>query len=332
LNLGNNAFEGTGVGKLTLPKVTTLGLYIGKGARMSTVDLTALTQIKANNFNGMGALVELILRNTSLVSLAASSALTGTPIASGIGYVYVPDNLVSTYKSASNWSSLSGQIKSLNDYPLAFQNETITDTWAQILAAEQDGTYSTKYSVGDIKYVDIGGTKYPMQIVAMDTDDLAAGGKAKITWIGLHQLCSRRMNAADTTTGGWAESEMREFLREGIYPQIESTVRNAIKPVTKTYRNKTPNDTTLSITDTVWIPSYREMFGGTSYDGSGCLYSSFFTTSASKIKKQGQGGTASIWWLRSGHNYKNFTSVTQAGASYSYAATGNYGVVLGFCT
>lgn len=334
LNIGNDAFDGSAVGALRAAKVTSLGSYIGKGTRMSTVDLTALTSVNANQFNGANALVELILRRTSLVTLANSNALTGTPLAAGVGYIYVPADLVNSYKSASNWSARASQIKSIADYPLTFQNETITDTWEEILEAEQDGTYSTKYSVGDVKYIDVGGTKLPMQIVAFDADDLAAGGKAKITWLSLHLLQNHQMNPTADTAGGWAECALRDWLRNKIYPKIESTVRTAIKPVTKTYENKSPSSGTLSLTDTVWIPSAREMFGGSSYENAGCNYTSFFTANSGRIKKLGQGGSASGWWLRSAYTTTVFQIVSSSGKinSTSGSASNSNGVALGFCT
>lgn len=334
LNIGDAAFDGSAVSALRAAKVTSLGTNIGKGTRMSTVDLTALTSVKSSQFGSAGALVELILRRTSLVTLSYSNALAGTPLAAGIGYIYVPADLVNSYKSASNWSAIASQIKSIADYPLAFQNETITDTWAQILAKEEAGTYSSAYSVGDIKYIDVGGTKLPMQIVAFDTDDLAAGGKAKITWLSLGLLDKKNMNASGNTDGGWAECDLRDWMRNKVYPKIESSVRTAIKPVTKTYRSRSPSNETLSVTDTIWIPSAREMFGAnSSYESSGGDYTAFFTENAGRIKKFGQAGSTSNWFCRSAYGSGGFYMVAATGkANSSLSASTVQGVALGFCT
>lgn len=332
LEIGSDAFKGSSVGKIKAPKVNTFYAGFGEGAWMSTIDLTALSSIVTSQFYMARGLVELILRKTTLITLSKSNALEGTPLAAGIGYVYVPENLVDTYKSASNWSALASQIKPIADYPLAFQNETISDTWAEIFAAEEDGTYSTKYNVGDVKYIDVGGTKLPMQIVAFDTDDLAAGGKAKITWLSLSLPQKQGMNSTGTTAGGWAECALRDWLRERVYPRIESTVRNAIKPVTKTYVTKSPSSGTMSLTDTVWIPSAREMFGGSSYESTGCDYTAFFAVNSALIKTFGQGGATSSWWLRSAYNNTSFFSVASTGNASTNNANQKYGVSLGFCT
>lgn len=59
----------------------------------------------------------------------------------------------------------------------------ITDSWEDILASEQDGTYATKYNIGDFKPLDLGSEGVvDMQIVAFDADELAdgSGNKAHI--------------------------------------------------------------------------------------------------------------------------------------------------------
>lgn len=76
---------------------------------------------------------------------------------------------------------------------------TITDTWEEILAAEQSGTYSTRYSVGDTKLLQLAsGQRLYMQIAAFDADDKADNsGKAKISWISQGLLDTpMRMNPA----------------------------------------------------------------------------------------------------------------------------------------
>ena len=327
----NYAFQNSGIGKIELPLCTSLGTYIGLGQRMSIIDISKNITIAANKFNNANGLVHLILRSDTLCSLSASSAFTNTPIANGIGWIYVPTDLVSTYKTATNWSTYADQIVSIDEYPKRLQNETITDTWEQIFEAENDGSYSTKYSIGDIKYVDIGGTQYPMVIIAMSRDVLSAGGTAKITWCGLGTLQNVPMNFKDVTTNGWTGSWMRKFLRESIYPQIESTVRSNIKEVTKSYYDITTSST-LTTTDTVFIPSAREIFGGGSYESTGIDYTDVFNSNTARIKYSGQSKSASYWWLRSANSATRFRSVHDNGSVYNNSASSAYGVALCFCT
>ena len=58
----------------------------------------------------------LLLANDKVCTLANSNAFTGTPIASGTGYIYVNDDLVDTYKSATNWTVYKNQIKPISEY------------------------------------------------------------------------------------------------------------------------------------------------------------------------------------------------------------------------
>jgi len=328
--IGNNAFQDSGIGKIELPLCTSLGTYTGYGQRMSIIDISKNITIIANKFNNANGLVHLILRSDTLCSLGAFSAFTDTPISKGIGWIYVPTDLVSTYKTATNWSTYADQIVSIDEYPKRLQNETITDTWEQIFEAENDGSYSTKYSIGDIKYVDIGGTQYPMVIIAMNKDVLSTGGTAKITWCGLGTLQNVSMNFKNVTTNGWTGSWMRKFLRESIYPQIESTVRSNIKEVTKTYYDVTTSST-LTTTDTVFIPSAREIFGG-NFESTGIDYTDVFNSSTARKKYYGQSNSASTLWLRSASSDSAFRLVNSSGNINTANTSYKYGVVLCFCT
>lgn len=68
--------------------------------------------------------------------------------------------------------------------------ETITDSWSEIFEHIDDGTYSTRYRIGDTKILDIGTEgMVAMEIVAFDADDKAYGeGKAPISWLAMQAL------------------------------------------------------------------------------------------------------------------------------------------------
>ena len=46
-----------------------------------------------------------------------ANTFKGSAIASGTGYIYVPDALVESYQSATGWSSFKAQIKPLSELP-----------------------------------------------------------------------------------------------------------------------------------------------------------------------------------------------------------------------
>lgn len=86
----------------------------------------------SNSFNGCTNLKTLVLRRTKSVANAGSNNIfTNTPFASGGtgGTLYVPRALISSYQSASNWSTF-----------LAYPNNSIQ--------AIEDSQYATKYVDG----------------------------------------------------------------------------------------------------------------------------------------------------------------------------------------
>ena len=119
INVGNNAFRECSILKsISLPKMFSANSYMFyKCVQLKTVDLGAASSIGTYAFNNCIALTAFVLRNTSKVcSLSNTNAFTSTPIASGTGYIYVPDALVDSYKAATNWSTYAAQIKPLSEY------------------------------------------------------------------------------------------------------------------------------------------------------------------------------------------------------------------------
>ena len=101
---------------LNLPSVKTTGTQgIRNCKKLTRVDFGSVTNIGALTLDSCSLLETLIVRTSSVCTLANTSALSGTKIASGTGYIYVPDNLVDSYKSASNWSTYASQIKGLSE-------------------------------------------------------------------------------------------------------------------------------------------------------------------------------------------------------------------------
>lgn len=329
----NYAFRNVPVGTLALPKTTSLGSYIVGENGPAEVDMSAKpSSIPTNAFNSGSNLTSLVIRSDTLIPLSGTNAFNFTPIQAGFGWIYVPADLVASYKSASNWSTYASQIVSLANYPLEVSG-TITDTWAQIFAAEDDGTYSTKYSVGDTKFVKVSGVPVCMQIAAFDADDKADNsGKAKITWLCKGYQGKLPMNPTNTTQGGWASCAMRQYLINNVYANIESAVKNRIVQVSKTYYDYGTNST-LASSDNIWIPSYREVGYGTNIESSGVIYSGLFTDNTSRIK-YASCTTAYAYnlWLRSPNGGTNFFAVNSNGSRNYSKASDSCGVVFGFCT
>ena len=85
----------------------------------SLTEMTCLgniTSIETGAFTYCTKLSKFALPNiTSVPTLSSTDAFHSTPIASGTGYIYVPDDLVESFKSATNWSTYADQIKAISE-------------------------------------------------------------------------------------------------------------------------------------------------------------------------------------------------------------------------
>lgn len=126
-------FEVNGVrslGAYAMEKCSALTvLHLPDCQNITSGSLRGCTNLKKVDFgilNSIGG-VQALYNNTNLTtfidranrvcSLANANSFANTPIESGTGFIYVPDNLVDSYKSATNWSAYASQIRAIEDYP-----------------------------------------------------------------------------------------------------------------------------------------------------------------------------------------------------------------------
>lgn len=136
--------------------------------------------------------------------------------------------------------------------------------------------------------------------------------------------------------GGWEKSEMRDYLRTTVLQAMPAEIQAAIKPVTKNQQSYNTAGTAVAqtTTETVWLPSYHEVFNGTLTGETATMpkYNVLFRDNASRIKYKVGASSATSWWLRSAGSYYNIYIVYGNG-SYSYAiASDTYAVCPSFCT
>ena len=210
---------------------------------------------------------------------------------------------------------------------------TITDSWEEILASGEDGSYTDKYDIGDTKELDLGEEGLIlMELVAMDEDELAdESGYAHMTWIAKDLLKSEyRIHFDYDTYDGWPTSDMRTWLRETILPLIPTEIRTGIKTVKK-YTECPGYDTFIS-EDKIWIPSQFEVFPEEPYDDShGIYYKASFPDNSSRIRCRPDTSTASWWWLRTDDYWISVMGVGADGDYWGDYCTSKGGVVIGFC-
>lgn len=299
-----------------------------KCSNLSVLDIKGTGYINDSALAFCRKLKHLILRGPSLTSIY-SSGLSSTPIAINYGAVYVPSDLVSTYKADSNWSKYT--ILPISEYPNNDLPETVSDTWAQIAAASQDGTYASKYDVGDVKSIDIDGTTYYVQLVAKDADVLASDGmsNAHMTWMLFKKTYgTHAMNG----NGEWTNSDMRSWLSGTVLPLLPSDVQSAMKKVVKYTDIYISGALThdKQTYDKLWIPSAREIFGGSSYEQTGPIYSGIFSDANSR-KMYNASISEITCWLRSASSGTQYRTIGTSGSASTSSQTTQNGVVFGFC-
>ena len=292
--------------------------------------------IAANAFNACSKLKHLIVDRPAKASLAAVSGLAGTPIARGEGAVYVPNDLLSTYKSDNVWKNFF--IVDKTKYPLSVFDSLADYSWTDILT---NSDYATAYAVKDTKTMELtDGTKIKMDLAALDTDVKSDNsGNAKMTWICHGVPYTSKMHSTADTSGGWITRDVIYSFLQGILDKIPSEIKSHIVPVKKTYRVKTPTDETLSSDELIWLLSYKEVgFIDSSYiESDGVTYPTLFPSGTGTAAKNARikyntSGSALYWWLRSAYSSSNFSCVFNGGGALSSGAGNAYGVVFGFCT
>ena len=301
---------------------------------LTVVDMLGGGKVQSNAFSSTSALRHVIMRGSSKTTCEADALASSSPLQVGEGAFYVQDSLLNSYKADSMWNRYV--ILPISAYP-ATTFETITDSWADIATACANGTYSSKYTVGDVKSIVIDGTTYYMQLVAKDADVLASDGTTTVptTWLMYKRMYTEhRMHSSATTSGMWAECEMRSWLASDVLPMLPSDVQSAIKTVRK-YTGKNNGSTTAkdqTTDDKLWIPSYREVLNSINCETLGAVYAPLTPDNSARIKYGSSGYNGKMWWLRSSSNASTYCTIGSSGStSTSNPTATNYCTCFGFC-
>lgn len=172
-----------------------------------------------NNSSGSNVLLQTVTN----VAYGNSATYTGeTPVDAADGQEFI------------GWSpsptNITGNTSCYAQFESACEVAEIEDDWATIIAACEDGTYSTKYKVGNYKELDLGteGT-VNMQIVGINKDTLADGsGTVPTSWMPVELLtASHRINPSlvsnydYSTQNAWTESKSSSYytIQGRSYPE-----------------------------------------------------------------------------------------------------------------
>lgn len=207
------------------------------------------------------------------------------------------------------------------------------NTWAQIIKACQKNSIPSTWKVGDQKSMTINGMNYVIDIIGINHDTYAAGGKAPLTF-QLHDCYedTKSMNSSDTNSGGWTSCAMRSTNLPVILSLMPTEVQNGIREVNKLTSAGNKSSTINTTADKLFLLSEVEIFGSTSYSaaGEGTQYD-YYKAGNSKVKKRN--GSAAYWWERSprASNSAFFCLVGSNGNANADIASNAYGVAFGFC-
>ena len=102
------------------------------------------------------------------------------------------------------------------------------------------------------------------KIIGINHDDLTDGsGKAGLTFLTISTGIKSRMNATNSSAGGWEKSELRQKMNSGeIWNLMPSDLQSKVKAVTKLTNNVVGIDKNAAVTatsDKLFLLSYSEI-------------------------------------------------------------------------
>ena len=315
---------------LSLPNCTYINMRYETFQSLVTFDVKHMSDETSNrtDFLTSPQLTHVLFRST--VRMQSLWGTISGPIYRGLGAVYVPSSLVSTYKADSSYANL--RVEPLESYPITDWS-TIEGTWADIIDSIEDGTFSGQ--VGDIKLLNLGTEQVYMVLSGIDQDALASDGttRAKTSWTSLNVLsATHKMADTASTAGGWASSSMRSYLANDVMPLLPSALRSGIKEVRKytgVYDSGTSKDHTTN--DKLWIPSLHEVTGSTNYETQGGVYTGYYNSSSGTLTKFTRTNTSTAWVTRSAYTDTQYVAFGTTGAAGGRYANMDSGICLGFC-
>ena len=139
----------------------------------------------------------------------------------------------------------------------SIDNTVINDSWDTVMSNIDNGTYASKYKLGNLVKLDLGdeGIIY-MQIAGFAIDKASDGsGYVPITWISKNVLENEyAYNSAGTSSGlTWGNCELRNTLNTTILNKLPSNLREHIIGVDKTTQYYDSTNTHVSTNNKIWM-------------------------------------------------------------------------------
>ena len=350
LDGGNGSYSGNTPTKTADAQYTYSFAGWSKDADDNTVDANALTAVTGDR--NVYACYTGTLRKYSVYFVRASADGGGTlQTVANVNYgttvtaasAYTGATPTTTQGSATDypfegWEPASAMVTGNITFTAKFGSpidvSEITDSWDTIIQHIDAGDYATRYKIGQYKPLDLGTEGIiNMQIVAMDADELASGGYAPLTFIGMEALATQKKfynrYSKDVV---WSGSDIRAYLANATF--IPSNIKLRLQNVKKytITRANNINSEEISI-DRVWAPSARELNPSyETWETAGVIYNKIFASDNDRIISNTTYWTRSGGSLRLGSNGKptvvNSSGVLNDNQNYTDSECS---IRLGFC-
>ena len=335
-----------------------------------------------------GTELKIIVSVTSGATVTAtkgSLSVSGTAV-NGTCTLTVPEAGTWSVKATLSGQTSGTESVSFTDsyvVSLNFVSSTLNNNeWSAIKSVSDAGQGANYWSVGDRKAVTLNGTVGALTLSNFTTYAFIIGFNHNASVEGANRIhfqlaktalsggtdvcfCDSKyapdngwpstgagyfvMNASNTNSGGWANSQMRTAIcgtslssySGTILAVIPAALRAVLKSVTK-YTNNTGSSTAASTvtatTDYFFLLSEYEVFGSiskaNSNESSKQAQYAYYSAGNSKIKyRHDATSTAALWWLRSPYasNSGDFVRVYADGSVYGNNANSSLGFSPGFC-
>lgn len=101
--------------------------------------------------------------------------------------------------------------------------DRIEDSWEDIFASENDGSYLEKYHTGDVKQVEINGQLVDMEIVCIsDDDDKQLRTAGHITWVPMTSVKIQKKDIHDP------HDELHDMMRHTVQACCKKFIKDMI--------------------------------------------------------------------------------------------------------
>ncbi|MDR3149659.1 MAG: DUF6273 domain-containing protein [Oscillospiraceae bacterium] len=328
--------------RIILPAILRYCYAVGINQTEKGIDGKNIYFISVPNTNGQIASV-FAKSNSNIEAYEPASSYAHIYLPSGIVLIILAQAFNSSdaemrqaevYFKASLPVTAKAPVRPLSDY-----------SWAEIADISASGNASAYFSVGDEKEIILAdGQTITLQIYgfAHDYMPISASGEPVGITLGLKDVMTtfRFMNLTATNEGGYAGSDLDNWLQGELYDSLPSDLRSVIKIVNK-YTSIGEQSVTAEAAAMKLFPfAEAEVFSDrlVSAAGEGAMYPIFEDEENRKKSRRGDLGGKQIWWLRSPYvgDSASFCTVGANGLQGYSAAFSNIsayarGVCFGFC-